>query len=233
MYWLRSIFIIGSITDLKFLSNLYNSVTGELTVEGHLEISIKWTTNPFQALLNHPLFNSLNAPFNITSRLVGPQTVMAISTSIQKLDKGTFTHPNIDNILIWADFIDENLSYEMNRRNDMARIFTRPSIDLSNKNELLLAASLSKYALFALSGKNGFIFSHPEICYLSWFGVTKNDDCNTALMFDKDDGFTNLRSNGPWSSADDEDESMTYLNKIFLEWKNNGYSGNLCDFCKD
>jgi len=219
MYWLRSIFKIESLADLEFLAKLYKDVAGELSVEGHPDMNIEWTTNPFMALMQS--LNGLNVPFNIQTRLVGPQTVMAVSTPIQKLDKSTFEHPNKTNILEWADFIDEKISDEIDRRNDMCRIFTRPSTDLTNKDELLLAASLSEYATIALSGKNGFIFSHPKICYLSWFGLTQNDYCNSALMFDKDDGFLS-----PFMDGED-DESMKYLNDAFLKWKASSYSGDL------
>jgi hypothetical protein len=105
-------------------------------------------------------------------------------------------------------------------------IHERPVTNLLNKRELLMAASLSQYATHALPGLNGYIFSNPKVCRLSWFGLTKNDYCNTALMFDIDDGFVS-----PFSDVSN-DVNLKFMNAIFAEWKNHNYVGYMCDYEK-
>jgi hypothetical protein len=54
MYWLRSIFTVNSLNDVKLLTKLYKNVSGELLVKhSKNKVPIKWEKNPFDKLTKH------------------------------------------------------------------------------------------------------------------------------------------------------------------------------------
>lgn len=222
MYWLRSIFSINSVDDIKFLANFYKNVSGELEVKQNENniMSIEWTTNPFETLLNRS--DLPNYPFDICSRLVGPDTVRATCICIDKLNAAEFEHPKKDLILKWASYIDQMIGSEINRRNDIGYIFRPPEQNLENMSELLLALKLSKYATHVIPLDLGFIMTNAKAAYLTCVGLTQEFSCTTSLMFDKDDGFL--------SPFEGETKSINYLNSRFRLWKANGYKGKISDY---
>jgi len=221
MYWLRSVFSIKSKSDLNLLSRLYASVQGELKVysDTSLLLKIDWQLNPFNALLSHNDVDSLlEQSFEIHSRLVGPQTVMAVAGDVPKITSYDGYNNNV--IAQWADYIDKNINSEMNRIGDMCIQFKYPDIKLSNMDELFIAIKLSKYATLAIPAQDGYIVTNPKSHYLSWVGL--NENSSTSLQFDKDDGF---------NSSFGESSHIDYLNiNYFNKWKSNNFNGKLSDY---
>lgn len=219
---MRSIFSITGIADLKFLSELYDNVRGELDVkQGDKPLfSIEWMMNPFKALLNSSKLP--NYPFNVLVRLVGPDTIKAVACQIEKMNVASFEHPKKNLILEWADHIDAKVGSEMDRTNDMGYLFIPPKQNLTNMSELLLAINLSKYATHVIPLNLGFIVTNLKSRYLSCVGLTSKLSCTTSLMFDKDDGFI--------SPFDSEADSIQYLNTRFELWKNSGYHRKMTDY---
>jgi len=214
----------------KFLSNIYRSIFGgtDKKLKSNYRLSIERTENPFRALLNDKNINAfLETPFEIDVKLSAPDTIRAVSVKLIKIDPNGFYHPNQSLILEWADYIDKNLRFEMNRENQFCVSFDRPKSDLTTMNELYLAACLSKYAVYLLPNKDGYIISHPKSYYLSWIGLHDNSYGDTSIMFDKDDGF--------WCAMNTQTkytqrEFIGYLNMYFSKWKVNEYRGKLSDY---
>ena len=225
MYWLNSKFVINKKSDLEFLANFYDKVSGELNVKhGDTVItSVQWTINPFRALLELLELSELSLyPFDIWSRLVGPDTVKAAAQLVTKLDVETFQHTKRELIMEWADYIDLQVKNEMDRSNDMAMYFERPTQNLSSMSELMLAVKLSKYATHVVSHSSCFIVANTDSVYLSWIGLTPESHCASSLMFDTDDGFT--------SPFEPNSKSIQYLNTRFNLWKESGYPGKMADY---
>ncbi|XWV25520.1 putative ORFan [Tupanvirus deep ocean] len=222
MYWLNSFFTIKSVDDLTFLANFYNNVSGELQVKqnGEKVLSIEWTTNPFKELLTKS--DSLSYPYDIYSRLVGPDTVRAAAICVNKLNPKEFEHSNKNLILEWADYIDKMISAEMERQYDLGYYFKPPKIYLNDMTELALAIKLSKHCTHAVPFESGFIVTNPEAVYLTSVGLNSDFYCTDSLMFDKDDGFL--------SPFEPNCKSIDYLNTQFQKWKENGYQGKMSDY---
>lgn len=222
MYWLNSKFVINKKSDLEFLANFYDKVSGELNVKrGDTEIaSVQWTINPFRALLELPELPSY--PFDIWSRLVGPDTVKAAAQLVTKLDPNTFQHTKRELIMEWANYIDLQVKNEMKRSNDMAMYFERPKQNLSSMPELMLAVKLSKYATHVVIHSSCFIIANTDSAYLSMIGLTPESHCVSSLMFDTDDGFS--------SPFEPNSQSVRYLNTRFNLWKESGYQGKMADY---
>ena len=255
MYWLRSLFEINSVQDLELLIRIYAGVSGELYVTGMDDekiLDIEWCKEPFAKLLTAyhtsngllTLKEKLTFPFKIVSRLVGPQSLLAVAPVLKKVDYATYDqenkdlsnygylfHPNNearrDLVLDWTTSIDKAVSYEMKRSNDMGMMFNHPE-ELLTTNELILAARLSKYATHVYIGENGIIASNFECTYLTWFPAKTmyqdNDKC-TSLMFDKDDGH--------YSPFGEVGNAYSYMTECFNKWKNNNYEGKLSDYCQE
>lgn len=224
MYWLKSSFAINSVKDLELLATFYQNACGELEVNpGNIgSFSIKWCTNPFSSVLTHA--DLPNYPFDIHSRLNGPDTVRAAAIRVEKLDPAAFEHPQKDLLLIWSDYVDEMVKFEMDRHNDIGIMFTPPtrSIEPLGMTGLALAIRLSKYATHAIPVESGFIVSNEHASYLNSVGLTASFECSTSLMVDLDDGFCS-----PWES---KSKTLNYLNARFQLWKDSGYSGSLTSF---
>lgn len=222
MYWLRSSFDISSITDLEVLARIYTDVQGELSVldsNNEKIAKVEWMESPFTELIS----KSIKYPCKIVSRLVGPETVVAVSPKIKKIDPSSFDHSNKDCLLEWANHIDTKLSAEMNRTNDMGYSFKSPTKKL-DIDELIMAARLSKHATNVFIGTYGIIASNPECVYLSWFPSSEQGESYSSLMFDKDDGLAS-----PFCDVIAED--FEYMNECFNKWKSANYVGNLSDYC--
>jgi hypothetical protein len=216
MYWLKSRFDIASIKDIEFLIALYKNVPGELTVydvNNNKVLEVKWQNNPFNELVNCVNYVM---PFYIHSRLVGPDTIKAVSILVEKLD--SLEHDNLSAIKQWKTYIDEIIFEEMNRENDRCWMFEPPTSKL-NMAELWLAIKYSKYVTHAIPTQTGFIISNTKSVYLSF--VSTNDGGSFYLQFDKDDGF-----NSPFGT----NTTIDYLNTKFVAWKNDNYSNNIQDY---
>ncbi|XWV26858.1 putative orfan [Tupanvirus soda lake] len=222
MYWLNSLFSVNSLEDLVFLTNLYQNVQGELSVKqnNNKVISIEWTKNPFQELQNNP--NLPSYPFDVYSRLVGPDTVRAVAVCVDKLDSTVFEHPNKELILKWAEHIDKVISTEMERQYDLGYYFNPPEKCLDNMSDLAFAVRLSKHCSHVIPFDSGFIVTNPKAVYLTSVGLNASFYCTDSLMFDKDDGFLS-----PFESSC---KSIDYINSQFKKWKENGYKGKMSDY---
>ena len=155
MYWLKSVFSINSFDDIKFLADLYNNVSGELEIRqpDDENIFIERTLNPFNKIFS---LDSLKYPFEIYSRLAGPDTIKAVSVPVNKIDITNFVHSNKNLIIEWSSYIDNLVSSEMDRTNDIGYIFQMPDKFLENMSELLLAFQVSKYATLMIPSDSGF-----------------------------------------------------------------------------
>jgi len=215
MYWLRSQFEITSLDDLKLLIRIYDEVQGELHFldSSGTKVIVEWTTCPFNKLLDL----TLEYPLTIQSRLVGPQTVMAVSMKIKKIDPALFEHEQKELLMLWANYIDTTVSFEMNRTTDIGRRFQQPNY-IPDVDSLIIAARLSKYATHVYIGDHGIVVSNKECCYLPWIGKGHT----SGLMFDKDDGLLS-----PFGQI----EGFNYITECFNKWKASGYSGDLSDYC--
>ena len=219
MYWLRSLFHITCKEDLELLIRIYDGVSGELSVlkpeaeDDDVLFKVKWMKSPFKALL--PL--EVVFPHKLIVRLVGPQTVIAVSAKLKKINTETFVHDNKVLLLKWAEAIDDTVSEEMGRSNDLAMLITFPDEHLT-MHDLLLAARLSKHATHVLIGDHGIVATNWKCCYLSWIPSNSEGSSGGALMFDKDDGLNATKG-------------FNYMKECFAAWKASGYQGHLSDHC--
>lgn len=215
MYWLRSMFEIRDIRDLELLIRIYDGVSGELYVGKDHVLDIKWCVNPFLALKNK--LGKLQFPFIIFSRLIGPQTLIAVSPKLRK------TRPSSDPVIKqWADQIDSAILAEMNRQNDIGLPYENPCRLLTEK-ELLEAAMSSKYAERVFFGDTHLILTNMKMSYVKSFPFEtekKNDGSTHFIQFDKDDGLDNF-------------EGFSYMKEKFEEWKSWKYEDDLADYCHE
>jgi hypothetical protein len=224
MYWLRSLFKVKSLSDLELLIRIYSEVSGELTVTDSNKNKIKdveWCKNPFEQLLG------MEFPYKITSRLVGPQSLLGIAPKLKK--NQPICYSDVDRSVLlkeWSDHIDTVLLSEMNRKNDLGRMTSHPK-SLLSMTELIIAARLSKHATHVYMGESGAIISNFQCVYLSWFPIESDIDIDesASLMFDKDDGL-----NSPF---EDTDKTYNYMRRCFKFWKKNNYIGKLSDYCTE
>lgn len=219
MYWLLSLFELKSPQDLETLIRIYEGVQGELTVLSKDEkesFQIEWQVSPFSTLKK----DTLMYPCKLTTKLAGPQTLIAGSLKINKLDPELFEHQNKDTLLKWASSIDKIISFEMQKDNDMNVSIKCPDHPLS-VDDLILAARLSKLATHVCITDEGIIATNIECKYAPW--ISCEGAClNSDLMFDKDDGYC--------SSFRQNIENMDYMKGCFNRWKESEYSGSLADY---
>lgn len=209
MYWLRTKFRVKSAADLKFLQALYKAVHGEITQPR----SIVWRQNPFLEL-------NAEGEYDIQCRLVGPQTVMAVSPRLNKIEptEAKYTEES-KRLAPWIEYIDQSIESEMNRSNDLGYIFTAPE-EKCTMHDLILAARYSQHAVFLLPCVSGCIVANPRSVYLSFISLNSKVTGLSGLMFDKDDGFIECFSAGSKS------KQLTYLNEKVQQWKK-GKCGDL------
>jgi len=165
-------------------------------------------------------------PFDITVRLNGPQTLYAVSYVLPKYELSAFSHLNKDSILTWAQSIDGQVEYEMNRKNDLVKLFNPPNVKLNDVGELILACSVTKNVTHIIPTSCGVYVINKKSVYVPWIGLDgshKNEV--VGLQFDKDDGF----NSSFYHHEPDKDRILTELNGFFNEWKNKNYQGDLFD----
>ncbi len=223
MYWINSLYTINSLPRLTFLMNLFSKVNGELEIFENLKLvkKIEWTANPMKNLADS--FNKYQN-ISIKCRFCGPDTIMAVAPKLIKLNphKFSFHKDRKDAIMEWSQFIEKQIKFEMSRSTDICLIFPTPKIQLLSIEELLLATQLTEHCSHALIGTNNCIlaFNEKSVYHSS---ISLNDNHIPNCMFDADDGFI--------SPYDKECYQLEYMNKKFLEWKNNNYTGKLSDYC--
>lgn len=227
MYWARSQYEITSLLDLELLIKLFADVRGELELNKNLP-AVEWTLNPFGRLLKVEGENKetlLKAmPFTIMARLCGPDTILAVSSKLIKLNPAEFSHPNKDALTIWADFIDSQIRTEIGRKSDLGYIFQNPAQELLSMDEFILACRLSTLATHMLFGtKDCALVFNSKCVYLPSISMHSKSKKISSCIFDKDDGFTPVFAS--------ENCQLDYINAKYQLWKQNGFKGELSHYC--
>lgn len=219
MYWLRALFLIQGTKDVIFLQTLYTHCEGELQLESLDETvvhKIEWCSDPFGALIlaMTTMKDHGNTQYRIMCRLVGPDTVRAVSIALDKTTKET---PFEDSLIQeWADSMDVAIQYEIDRKNDLGYKHKWPETELKSTLDLVRAARCSKLVTFVLPLKKGVVVSNAKAEYLVDVALRKGDeDPVSGLVFDKDDGFGSI-----W---DENSEVCKELNTIVTTWQESKY----------
>ena len=227
MYWARSQYHIQSLQDLELLATIFKGVKGELeiTTNNDQSTTIQWTQNPFTKLLENKDQLVKIMPFNLITRLCGPDTIRVVSPQLNKLNPNEFTHQRKNILMIWADYIDSQIQTEMKRSNDLGYTWQNPKEEVNSMDEFLLACRLSKHATHVLFGThNSALVFNQQCVYLPSLKFTQTSKID-ACIFDKDDGFSPVFSQC--------DQQLEYINSKFKLWKNNEFKGKLSDYCHE
>jgi hypothetical protein len=232
MYWLYSQQHIKNQSDIERLSAFYKDAFGEIqTLDDYKNNSnsmlVKWTKNPFSK------FSTENFPIDVVARINGPQSIYSVSGKLNKLKvEDCKSLDYLENILKWADLIDEQLSFEMNRRGDIRFNYKRPSKSLNNIDELILASRLSKHATYIIPTRTAVYLMNEKSVYIVGLSL-KNDNFNSSIYVEIDDGFDNPfieRSNKVFLGRENRDENLEELNDAFKRWSNDNFKGSFVDY---
>jgi hypothetical protein len=183
---------------------------------------VEWQKDPFNRLFK--IFNTqgklrMKLPHKIYSRISGPQSILG--TCFNTRNVAGFQKRNIiitPIIQTFADRIDQMVSFEMSRTNDLAVIYRPLEEKLTNIEQLILAARISKYGTHFLPDELNqclYILNEQSV-YIIAIRYDGTIDNNATLMFDKDEGFVS-----PFLPKDSN--KYKFLNDKFLEWKKNNY----------